>query len=165
MADATVLPQVRPVNPAWQILQLVPGVLLLAVIGYGGKVIEKSLATYAKAHHLTVPNIEYVLWAILIGLLISNTVGVPKVFRPGSRPTNSGSRLGIVLLGSRFILGDVLKLGGVSLALVALELAVAISFMTFLGRVFQAAAQAHLLACRGIGGLRRFRHHRHRRRH
>jgi len=38
-----------------------------------------------------------------------------------------------VLLGSRFILGDVLKLGGVSLGLVALELAVAISFMTFLG--------------------------------
>ena len=61
MADATVLPQVRPVNPAWQILQLVPGVLLLVVIGYGGKVIEKSLATYAKAHYLTIPNIEYVL--------------------------------------------------------------------------------------------------------
>jgi uncharacterized integral membrane protein (TIGR00698 family) len=137
MADATVLPQVRPVNPAWQILQLVPGILLLAVIGYGGKVIEKSLATYAKSHHLTVPNIEYVLWAILIGLLISNTVGVPKIFRQGVSTYEFWLKAGIVLLGSRFILGDVLKLGGVSLALVALELAVAISFMTFLGRVFR----------------------------
>jgi len=137
MADAAVLPQVRPVNPAWKILQLVPGVLLLGVIGYGGKVIEKSLATYAKAHHLTVPNIEYVLWAILIGLLISNTVGVPKVFRPGVSTYEFWLKAGIVLLGSRFIFGDVLKLGGVSLALVALELAVAISFMTFLGRLFR----------------------------
>jgi len=41
-----------------------------------------------------------------------------------------------VLLGSRFLLGDVLKLGGVSLALVAIEIAVAIAFMTFLGRAF-----------------------------
>jgi len=56
---------------------------LLAAIGYAGKVIEQSLARYAKAHHLIVPNIEYVLWAILIGLLISNTVGVPGVFRAG----------------------------------------------------------------------------------
>lgn len=83
MADATSLPQTRSLNPAWQILNVVPGVLLLALIGYAGKVIEKSLAAYAKAHHLTVPNIEYVLWAILIGLLISNTVGVPKAFRAG----------------------------------------------------------------------------------
>ena len=136
MADTTALPQTRPLNPAWQVVQLVPGILLLAIIGYGGKVIEKSLTTYAKAHHLTLPNIEYVLWAILIGLLISNTVGVPKVFRPGVSTYEFWLKAGIVLLGSRFILGDVLKLGGVSLGLVALELALAISFMTFLGRVF-----------------------------
>jgi len=32
---------------------------------------------------LDIPNIEYVLWAILIGLAISNTVGVPQIFRSG----------------------------------------------------------------------------------
>jgi uncharacterized membrane protein YadS len=39
--------------------------------------------------------------------------------------------------GSRFLLGDVLKLGGTSLALVVIEIAMAIAFMTFLGRVFK----------------------------
>lgn len=136
MADANVLPQVPPLHPAWQVFQIVPGILLLVGIGYVGKVIEQSLAKYAKAHHLTIPNIEYVLWAILLGLLISNTVGVPKIFRPGVATYEFWLKAGIVLLGSRFILGDVLKLGGVSLGLVALELAVAISFMTFLGRAF-----------------------------
>jgi uncharacterized integral membrane protein (TIGR00698 family) len=137
MADVNALPQVQPVNPAWRIFQVVPGILLLAAIGYAGKLIEQSLAAYAKAHHLTIPNVEYVLWAILIGLLISNTVGVPQAFQPGVASYEFWLKAGIVLLGSRFVLGDVLKLGGVSLGLVALELAVAISFMTFLGRVFR----------------------------
>ena len=41
-----------------------------------------------------------------------------------------------MLLGVRFLLGDVVKLGGVSLACVALELAAAIVLMTALGRAF-----------------------------
>src|ERR1022692_3998337 len=136
MADSIVVPQTRPLHPAWQIFKLVPGILLLAAIGYAGKLIEQSVSRYAKAHHLTLPNIEYVLWAILIGLLISNTVGVAEVFRTGVSTYEFWLKTGIVLLGSRFILGDVLKLGGISLALVVLELAMAFSFMTLLGRWF-----------------------------
>jgi uncharacterized membrane protein YadS len=136
MSDATVLPQTRPVQFSSLLFHLVPGILLLTAIGYAGKIIEQSVARYSKAHHLTVPNIEYVLWAILIGLLISNTVGVPKVFQAGVNTYEFWLKAGIVLLGSRFILGDVLKLGAVSLGLVALALAVSIGFMTWLGRVF-----------------------------
>jgi uncharacterized integral membrane protein (TIGR00698 family) len=117
-------------------LRLVPGLLLLAVIGYAGKFTEQSIAQYGKANHLTLPNIEYVLWAILFGLLISNTVGVPKLFRPGVATYDLWLKVGIVLLGARFLLGDVLKLGGVSLLLVAVELAVSIAVMTWLGKRF-----------------------------
>src|SRR5207245_3264919 len=85
----------------------------------------------------TIPHIEYVLWAILIGLAISNTVGVPEIFRAGVATYEFWLKAGIVLLGSRFLLGDVLKLGGVSLALVAIEITVSIAFMTLLGRAFK----------------------------
>ena len=136
MADAIVLPQARPAQPALQFLRVIPGVLLLAAVGYAGKLLERNVGTYAKAHHWTFPNIEYVLWAILIGLAISNTVGVPQIFRSGVATYEFWLKAGIVLLGSRFLLGDVLKLGGVSLALVAMEIAVAIAFMTLLGRAF-----------------------------
>jgi uncharacterized integral membrane protein (TIGR00698 family) len=111
-------------------------VLLLAAVGYAGKLLERNVGTYAKAHHWTFPNIEYVLWAILIGLAISNTVGVPQIFKAGVATYEFWLKAGIVLLGSRFLLGDVLKLGGVSLALVAVEIIGAIAFMTFLGRAF-----------------------------
>jgi uncharacterized integral membrane protein (TIGR00698 family) len=136
MADAIALPQARPAQPALQFLRVIPGVLLLVAIGYAGKLLERNVGTYAKAHHWTFPNIEYVLWAILIGLAISNTVGVPQIFRSGVATYEFWLKAGIVLLGSRFLLGDVLKLGGVSLALVAMEIAVAIAFMTLLGRAF-----------------------------
>jgi uncharacterized integral membrane protein (TIGR00698 family) len=136
MAEAIALPQSRPAQPAIQFFQLIPGVALLAAVGYAGKLLERNVGTYAKAHHWTFPNIEYVLWAILIGLAISNTVGVPQIFRAGVATYEFWLKAGIVLLGSRFLLGDVLKLGGVSLALVAIEIAGATAFMTFLGRAF-----------------------------
>jgi len=136
MADAVVIPQVQPVQPALRFLRIIPGVLLLAAIGYAGKLLEQNVGKYAKAHHWIFPNIEYVLWAILLGLLISNTIGVPEIFRTGVATYEFWLKAGIVLLGSRFLLGDILKLGGVSLLLVAIEITGAIAFMTFLGRVF-----------------------------
>ncbi len=117
-------------------LRYIPGFLLLAVIGYAGKVTEQSIARYGKAHHMALPNIEYVLWAILFGLVISNTLGIPRIFRAGVDTYELWLKAGIVLLGVRFLIGDVLRLGTASFALVAIELAVSIALMTWLGRRF-----------------------------
>jgi uncharacterized integral membrane protein (TIGR00698 family) len=46
-------------------------------------------------------------------------------------------KAGIVLLGARFILGDIARLGGISLLLVFVEIAGALAFMTALGRGFK----------------------------
>src|SRR6478736_4842869 len=69
----------EPAHLGRRIVALIPGLLLLTAVGYAGKFIEQSIAAYTKSHHITFPNIEYVLWAIVIGLLISNTIGVPRV--------------------------------------------------------------------------------------
>jgi len=137
MADVITVPQVQPVQPALRFLRVIPGVLLLAAVGYAGKLLEQNVGAYAKAHHWTFPNIEYVLWAIVLGLVISNTVGVPELFRTGVATYEFWLKAGIVLLGARFLLGDILKLGGVSLVLVAIEIAGSLAFMTFLGRLFK----------------------------
>jgi uncharacterized integral membrane protein (TIGR00698 family) len=118
------------------VVRLVPGLVLLLATGLAGKVVEQSITAYGKAHHLALPNIEYVLWAIIFGLIVANTVGVPEVFRPGVDTYDFWLKTGIVLQGARFLLGDMLKLGGVSLACVAIELALAIVLMTALGRAF-----------------------------
>jgi uncharacterized integral membrane protein (TIGR00698 family) len=120
-----------------QRLALLPGLFLLGAVGYAGKLAEQSLAAYGRANQLTLPNIEYVLWAIVFGLIVSNTIGVPKICRPGVDTYEFWLKAGIVLLGVRFLLGDIVKLGGVSLACVVLELAMAITVMTALGRWFR----------------------------
>src|SRR5438445_10633715 len=148
MADVITVPQVQPVQPALRFLRVVPGILLLAAVGYAGKLLEQNVGAYAKAHHWTFPNIEYVLWAIVLGLVISNTVGVPTIFRSGVATYEFWLKAGIVLLGARFLLGDILKLGGISLVLVAVEIVGSLAFMTFLGRLFKLKPKlAALLAC------------------
>ncbi len=137
MAQEAALPQPVSISLPARILRLLPGIALLFVIGYAGKLIEQAIRNYGTANHVSLPNIEYVLWAILIGMIISNTIGVAKIFKPGIATYEFWLKLGIVLLGARFVLGDVLKLGGVSLILVFIELAVAIVIMHFLGRIFK----------------------------
>lgn len=127
----------EPLSLGRRILALIPGLLLLIAVGYAGKFIEQSIAAYTKSRHITFPNIEYVLWAIVIGLLISNTVGVPRIFQPGVATYEFWLKAGIVLLGSRFLLGDILHLGGISLALVAIALTLSLTFMHALGRTFK----------------------------
>ena len=119
------------------LLGLLPGIGLLFVVGYAGKWIEQSIARYGKAHHLVLPNVEYVLWAILIGVLIANTVGLPRIFRAGVATYEFWLKVGIILLGARFILGDILHLSGISFVLIFVELVLALTFMTYLGRGFR----------------------------
>jgi uncharacterized integral membrane protein (TIGR00698 family) len=137
MASSTITLRAEPLQWPRKIISLLPGVALLTVVGLAGKVLEKTITSYTKAHHILFPNIEYVLWAIVVGLLISNTVGVPAWFRPGVATYEFWLKMGIVLLGARFLLGDVLKLGSVSLVLVGIELALSMAFMTLLGRIFK----------------------------
>lgn len=126
-------------SPPSRGLRLLPGLGLLFAIGYAGKWIEAFFRAYGKAHRLTLPNIEYVLWAIVIGLVIGNVFSAFRwfsVFAPGIDTYELFLKIGIALLGVRFVFGDILKLGGLSLILIALEFAIAGSLMAYLGQRF-----------------------------
>jgi uncharacterized integral membrane protein (TIGR00698 family) len=159
MAASTHLPDLRTEYPPHApgkspaerstLLGLLPGIALLFVVGYAGKFVEHFLNTWTKTHHITFPNIEYVLWAILFGIVIANTVGVARIFRPGVATYDFWLKTGIILLGARFILGDVLKLGGISLLLVFIAFAFSLTFMTWLGRTFNLGPQLTTLLAVG----------------
>jgi uncharacterized integral membrane protein (TIGR00698 family) len=117
-------------------LRLLPGVGLLFGIGFLGKLIEHEFTHLRTEYHLRLPQIEYVLWAIILGLIVSNSVGVKPIFRPGVATYELWLKLGIVLVGARFVFSDVLRIGTVSLVLVFIELALSLTVMTLLGRIF-----------------------------
>lgn len=80
-------------------LRYLPGLLLLLVVGVVGTFAQTGLRSVATATGTRLPDVEYVLWAIVIGLVIRNTVGVPALFRPGVGTYEFWLKIGIVLLG------------------------------------------------------------------
>lgn len=117
-------------------LDYVPGLLLLAAVGVAGKYAQVGWLALAKHQQWHVPDIEYVLWAILIGLLITNTVGLHRIFRPGVLTYQFWLKVGIVALGSRFVLGDVFKLGATSLIQILVDMTVAGAIIIYAARFF-----------------------------
>jgi uncharacterized integral membrane protein (TIGR00698 family) len=117
-------------------LRYLPGLLLLLAVGIVGTFAQTGLRSLAAATGSRLPDIEYVLWAILIGLLIRNTIGVAAIFRPGVATYEFWLKIGIVLLGARFLLGDLAKLGGFSLVLILIDMAVATTVILLVGRAF-----------------------------
>lgn len=55
-------------------------------------------------------NLEYALWALLVGLVICNTVGTPEFLKPAVR-TEFYIKTGLVLLGAEVLMNRLLALG------------------------------------------------------
>lgn len=55
-------------------------------------------------------NLEYALWALLVGLLIANTIGTPRWLRPAVHG-ELYIKIGLVLLGAGVLLGRLVALG------------------------------------------------------
>ncbi len=123
-----------------KIFDKIPGILLLFVVGY----ISKIIASY-------IPHMEFVLIAILLGMLISNTIKLPKVFIPGIETYELWLKLGIVLLGARLVLQNILKIGATGILLVILEITVSIITVKFLAKKFSLGDKLGSLLGIGVG--------------
>lgn len=55
-------------------------------------------------------NLEYALWALVVGLIISNTLGTPRFLRPAIQ-TEFYIKTGLVLLGAEILMNRLLALG------------------------------------------------------
>ena len=102
-------------TPLKQGLTFIPGIALLFAIGFLGKV----AAQY-------VPHMEYVIFAIAFGALISNTIPLPKVFVPGVRTYEFWLKVGIVLMGAKFSMSSVIHIGSTGVVLVLVEICLAV---------------------------------------
>jgi uncharacterized membrane protein YadS len=64
----------------------------------------------AKQATMEALGLEYVMWAVLLGLLISNTIGTPTAWRPAIM-AELYIKLGLVLLGAEVLLGALIAYG------------------------------------------------------
>lgn len=85
---------------AVKFMEAFPGVFVLATVAY-----VMSMQSVINAY-----NLEYVLWALLLGLIISNTIGTPQFLRPAML-TEFYIKTGLVLLGAEVLMNRLLALG------------------------------------------------------
>lgn len=121
-------------------LSYIPGLALLFGIGYAGKVIARY-----------VPHTEYVLFAIAIGMIIANTITLPRVFIPGVRTYELWLKTGIVFMGSSLALQNVAKIGGPGIFLVVVEILVSIVVGHYLAKWFKLKEKLGSLIGVGVG--------------
>lgn len=97
---------IRGKSPS-RFLAAFPVVFLLAVVAY-----VLAAQSVVKAY-----NLEYALWALLVGLLISNTVGTPGFLKPAVL-TEFYIKTGLVMLGAEVLMSRLMALGipGVAVA-------------------------------------------------
>ncbi|MCS6801927.1 MAG: putative sulfate exporter family transporter [Chloroflexota bacterium] len=94
--------------------------------------------------------ISEVLVAVVLGLLIANTLRLPAAAALGIRlAVQRVLRLGIILLGARLSLGDVVAIGSQAILLIAVLMAVALVFAYSVGRLLGLPRRLALLI--GVG--------------
>jgi uncharacterized integral membrane protein (TIGR00698 family) len=76
--------------------------------------------------------LSYAAWALLVGLLISNTIGTPSWLKPAVR-TEMYIKAGLVLLGAEILFGKILSIGVPGLMVAWLVTPTVIIFMWLYG--------------------------------
>ncbi len=125
---------------AWAryIWQFVPGVVLLIVLAAVARIIGRhGLDSYC------------LVYAILLGILIRNTVGLHQWLEIGTRTYEVFWKVGIVLLGSQMGLHSFSEVGFKGVALAGVEVVATIAITLWLTRLFK--IDGHLRKLLAIG--------------
>jgi len=88
--------------------------------------------TFADHHIIQTYGLSYAFWALLLGLLISNTIGTPKWILAGAK-TEMYIKTGLVLLGAEILFTKIVSLGGKGLFVAWLVTPTVIIFMYLFG--------------------------------
>jgi len=96
-----------------------------------------------------------VVIAIVLGILINNLVleRLPRVtefIESGLESFEFLLKLGVIFLGARIIISDLLRLGGLGLGMVIVEIAFSLAFVAFFARVFKLPEKLGSLLAVGV---------------
>jgi uncharacterized integral membrane protein (TIGR00698 family) len=120
-----------------------------------GLALSLMVALLARMVHQVVPHrmaaaVGEVVLAVLLGLLIGNTIGLPPLFTPGIRFSfHAILRVAIVLLGASFSVQQVASIGGKAVILVVALMTIALVAAHALGRL--ARVPPRLATLIGVG--------------
>ncbi len=107
--------------PDWR--RYVPGFLFCLVFAFLGRNLDRLIRSYHEAGMAWATflwesaQLNYVVILLLGGILIRNTLPLPKALLPGIGVARPVIKPGIIILGVHYVWADVVRVGGVGLAL------------------------------------------------
>ena len=107
--------------PDWR--RYVPGFLFCLAFAFLGRNLDRFIRNYHEAGVAWATflwesaQLNYVVILLLGGILIRNTLPMPKVLLPGIGAARPIIKPGIIILGVHYVWSDVVRVGGVGLAL------------------------------------------------
>jgi len=131
-----------------EIIESIPGALLVIAVAviayYVGPYLKHNFVFFKE--YLTLKSF---ILAILFGMLIKNTVGVPKIFEPGLRFSTILTKTGIVVMGAKYSFAKLLQVGTPALIFTVVFLFGSALVMMWIGRKMKMSTA--LTACLASG--------------
>lgn len=129
-------------------MESLPGVLLVIAVAiiayYAGPYLKNNFVFFRE--YLTLKSF---ILAILFGIIIKNTVGVPKIFEPGLRFSTILTKTGIVIMGAKYSFAKLLEVGTPALAFTIIFLFSSALVMMWIGKKMKMSTA--LTACLASG--------------
>ena len=92
-----------------EIFRSLPGALLVVGVALAAYWIAPMLLQYPLFK--TYLSLKDFILAILLGILIKNTIGISEAFKPGLRFSTTLTKIGIVVMGAKYSLGGLAEVG------------------------------------------------------
>jgi uncharacterized integral membrane protein (TIGR00698 family) len=130
------------------LLNTIPGIILSLFVGLIGIFFSDYVGIEIMGFKKS--PISSIMLAIIIGLFIGNIINVPNVFKPGiDFSIKRILRFGIICLGIRIGLGDIVTLGMVALPVIIVCLAAALAIVIYLSKKINVSSRMAALIAVG----------------
>ncbi len=121
-------------------VELLPGLVVLFLVGLIAKYMAGSI-----------PYANYVIIAIILGFVWGNSAPVPSILWPGINTYRFWLYLGIVFLGARLVMQEMIRMGAIALSMVVVEIIISIAVVRYVARNFGISDKLASLLATGVG--------------
>jgi len=127
------------------VLETIPGVLFVLALAMSirwfaepmVKMMSQSMVPMFGFSIYKVMNLNYVVLGIIVGIIITNSWGIPAFAAAGVKTARFVLKMGVILLGARYSFAELAKLGMVSVWLIGFFVLGTVFFVLFLGKLFK----------------------------
>ncbi len=127
------------------VLQPLGGVVLLLVLAMSirwyveplVKIMSNNLVPLFGFKIYKVLNLNYVVLGILVGVIITNTIGIPSFAASGVKTARFVLKMGVIMLGARYSFAELAKLGVYSIWLIGFFVLGTVFMVLWMGNMFK----------------------------